>query len=199
MRGLRARWGLEGVDRVCVDLAGKVVVGVKVCVKIGSKVCSEDGFKSGCYVSVKGCSRGCFEGSFWAFGEVKISFKVFVKRRRWAEGRKSNNFLRDGASKFGPSTRPRSSSTSSSRKVLGSWEEERQLPSGWSLKNQLEGIIDETLPGGRIVEKLKRREWKEEHQLPSGWNVKSIVRLEMFDWKGRQEFPSGWSFKAVRN
>ena len=47
MRGLRARWGLEGVDRVYMDLAGKVVVGVKVCVKIGSKVCSEDGFKSG--------------------------------------------------------------------------------------------------------------------------------------------------------
>ena len=42
------RWVLEGVDRVCVDLAGKVVVGVTVCVKMGSKVCSEDGFESGC-------------------------------------------------------------------------------------------------------------------------------------------------------
>ena len=38
--------GSRGTDRVCVDLAGKVVVGVRVCVKIGSKICSEDGFKS---------------------------------------------------------------------------------------------------------------------------------------------------------
>ena len=45
--GCEPRWGLEGADRVCVDLADRGVVEVKVCVKIGSKICSEDGFKSG--------------------------------------------------------------------------------------------------------------------------------------------------------
>jgi hypothetical protein len=39
--------GSRGADRICVGLAGKVVVKVKVCVKNGSKICSEDGFRSG--------------------------------------------------------------------------------------------------------------------------------------------------------
>ena len=39
--------GLRGAGRGCVGLAGKVVVEVKVCVKFGSKICSEDGFRSG--------------------------------------------------------------------------------------------------------------------------------------------------------
>ena len=62
-----------------MGLAGKAVVKVKVCVKIGSRICSEDCVTSWFQVFVEDCVGSCFEGSFWVIGEVKISFKVFVK------------------------------------------------------------------------------------------------------------------------
>jgi hypothetical protein len=60
-----------------VGLAGEAVVVVKVCIKIGFRICSEDCFASGFFV--KDCVWGCFEVSFWVIGEVKIGFEVFVK------------------------------------------------------------------------------------------------------------------------
>ena len=56
-----------------MGLAGEAVVEVKVCIKIGFSICSEDCFASGFFV--KDCVRGGFEVSFW----VKINCKVFVK------------------------------------------------------------------------------------------------------------------------
>jgi hypothetical protein len=47
MRSCRLLWRFGGADRACMGLAGKTIVEVKVCVKIGYRICSEDCFASG--------------------------------------------------------------------------------------------------------------------------------------------------------
>ena len=119
MRGLRAPVGVRGVQTEPVwVLLSRSSSRSRSASRSAPRSVLRTASKVGSRSPTKGCVRGCFEGGFWAFGGVKISFKVFVERRCRADGRKSNNFLRDGASKSGPSARSRLASRSSSRLVL---------------------------------------------------------------------------------
>jgi hypothetical protein len=79
-----------------------------------------------------------------------------------ADGRKSNGFLRDGASRISwresyDETLPGGWIVKKLKRL--EWKEEQQLPSGWNVKG---------------IGRLKMFDWKGRRELPSGWSVKAV-------------------------